>query len=159
MAAPLIGPGTRTQAGIDNHYREDPARAQGGTYLSRAGFSVPYRQITHQHIAIRRDSGLSRATGARPMPVKPTASRPLTGGCCTAFIALQNQYFRWCMKDDIVDRVLSSSGCVVSMPTHDRLLKYLRLMASTGKSEEQLVRLGSAYLKETLRPDPRYSGC
>jgi hypothetical protein len=45
------------------------------------------------------------------------------------------------------------------MPTHDRLLKYLRLMASTGKSEEQLVRLGSAYLKETLHPDPRYSGC
>jgi hypothetical protein len=63
------------------------------------------------------------------------------------------------MKDDIVDRVVSSSGCVVSMPTHDRLLNYLRLMASTGKSEEQLVRLGSAYLKETLHPDPRYSGC
>jgi len=63
------------------------------------------------------------------------------------------------MKDDIVDRVVSSSGCAVSMPTHDRLLKYLRLMASTGKSEEQLVRLGSAYLKEVLQPDPRYSGC
>ena len=96
------------------------------------------------------------------MPVKPSANRPLDGeiaGCCTASIALQNQYFRWCMKDDIVDRVVSSSGCVVSMPTHDRLLKYLRLMASTGKSEEQLVRLGSAYLKETLHPDPRYSGC
>jgi hypothetical protein len=62
-------------------------------------------------------------------------------------------------KDDIVDRIVSSSGCVVSMPTHDRLLKYLRLMASTGKSEEQLVKLGSAFLKETLDPDPRYSGC
>ena len=102
------------------------------------------------------------ATGARRMPVKPSANRPLDGGiarCCTAFIALQNWYFRWCMKDDIVDRVVSSSGCVVSMPTHDRLLKYLRLMASTGKSEEQLVRLGSAYLKEALDPDRRYSGC
>jgi hypothetical protein len=63
------------------------------------------------------------------------------------------------MKDDIVDRVVSSSGHVVTMPTHDRLLKYLRLMASTGKSEDQLVKLGSAYLKEAMDPDPRYSGC
>ena len=63
------------------------------------------------------------------------------------------------MKDDIVDRVVSSSGCVISIPTHDKLLKYLRLMASTGKSEEQLITLGSAYLKEALQPDPRYSGC
>src|SRR2546430_17605644 len=74
-------------------------------------------------------------------------------------IALQNEYFRWCMKDDIVDRVVSSSGCVVSMPTPDRLLKNLRLMASTGKSEEHFVRLGPAYLKENLHPDPRYLGC
>lgn len=63
------------------------------------------------------------------------------------------------MKDDIVDRIVSSSGHVVTMPTHDRLLKYLRLMASTGKSEDQLVKLGSAYLKESMDPDPRYSGC
>jgi len=38
-------------------------------------------------------------------------------------------------------------------------LKYLKLLASTGKTEEQLLQLGSAYLKETLSPDPRYSGC
>jgi hypothetical protein len=63
------------------------------------------------------------------------------------------------MKDDIVDRIVSSSGHVISIPTYDKLLKYLRLMASTGKSEEQLIRLGSAYLKEALHPDPRYSGC
>jgi hypothetical protein len=63
------------------------------------------------------------------------------------------------MKDDIVDRVVISSGRVVSLPAHDRLLKYLRLMASTGKSDEQLYILGSAYLQETLDPDPRYSGC
>jgi hypothetical protein len=63
------------------------------------------------------------------------------------------------MKYDIVDRIVSSSGRFVSMPTHDRLSKYLRLMASTGKSEEQLIKLGSAYLKEALHPDPRYSGC
>ncbi len=67
--------------------------------------------------------------------------------------------FRCCMKYDIVERIVSSSGRVVSMSTHDRLLKYLRLMASTGKSEEQLIKLGSAYLKEALHPDRRYSGC
>jgi hypothetical protein len=63
------------------------------------------------------------------------------------------------MKDDIVDRVVSSSGCSVSIPTQDKLSKYLKLLASTGKSEDQLFRLGSAYLKESLNPDPRYSGC
>lgn len=63
------------------------------------------------------------------------------------------------MKDDIVDRVVSSLGCSVSIPTQDKLSKYLKLLASTGKSEDQLFRLGSAYLKESLNPDPRYSGC
>ncbi len=63
------------------------------------------------------------------------------------------------MNRDIVDRVVRSSGCVVTMPTHDKLLKYIQLLASTGKSEEQLFQLGSAYLKEALNPDPRYSGC
>ena len=63
------------------------------------------------------------------------------------------------MTDNIVDRIVSSSGHVVTMPTHDRLLKYLTLLASTGKSEDQLVKLGSAYLKEAMDPDPRYSGC
>jgi hypothetical protein len=59
------------------------------------------------------------------------------------------------MKDDIVNRVISSSGCVLSIPNHDKLLKYLKLLASAGKSEEKLFRLGSAYLKEALEPDPR----
>jgi hypothetical protein len=54
---------------------------------------------------------------------------------------------------------VSSSGRAVSMPTQDKLSKYMKLLASTGKSEEQLFRLGSAYLKESLDPDPRYSGC
>ena len=63
------------------------------------------------------------------------------------------------MKVDIVERVVRSSGYTVSMPTQDKLLKYLKLLASTGKSEEQLFKLGSAYLQETLDPDRRYSGC
>ena len=63
------------------------------------------------------------------------------------------------MNRDIADRVLRSSELVVTMTAEDKLLKYLKLLASTGKTEEQLLQLGSAYLKETLSPDPRYSGC
>ena len=87
---------------------------------------------------------------------------PLTGGSRDAALPLLRcklGIFGDALKDDIVNQVVSSSGFVVSMPTHDKLLKYLKLLASTGKSEEQLFRLGSAYLKETLDPDPRYSGC
>ena len=48
------------------------------------------------------------------------------------------------MKDDIVDRLVSSSGHAVSMPTQDKLSKYLKLLASTGgKSEEQLFTLSA----------------
>ena len=63
------------------------------------------------------------------------------------------------MNRDIADRILRSSELVVTMTAEDKLLKYLKLLASTGKTEEQLLQLGSAYLNETLKPDPRYSGC
>jgi hypothetical protein len=36
---------------------------------------------------------------------------------------------------------------------------YISLLASTGKTDEQLLQLGKAYLKEIQNPDPRYSGC
>src|SRR6266403_93899 len=49
------------------------------------------------------------------------------------------------MKDYIVDRVVSSSGRAVSMPAQDKLSKYLKLLASTGTSEEQLFRLESTF--------------
>jgi hypothetical protein len=45
------------------------------------------------------------------------------------------------------------------MPIHNRLLKYLRVMASRGKSEDQFVKLGADYLKEAMKPDPRDTGC
>jgi hypothetical protein len=93
MAAPLIGPGTRTQAGIDNS-GQDPARGQ------RRNFRAPdfeFRAAKITHIVTRRDSGPSKVCRrARPMPVKPTANRPLDGviaRCCTASIALQNELF------------------------------------------------------------------
>ena len=61
--------------------------------------------------------------------------------------------------NDIVDRVLSSYGRSVSQPIQDKLLNYVKLLASTGKTNEQLLGLGAAYLQEMLEPDPRYSGC
>jgi hypothetical protein len=33
------------------------------------------------------------------------------------------------------------------------------MLASTGKNGRQLERFGKAYLREILKPDPRYSGC
>jgi hypothetical protein len=60
---------------------------------------------------------------------------------------------------DIVDSVLSSYGYEVSGPTQEKLLNYIRLLASTGKTDEQLLTFGTAYLKEILEPDPRYTGC
>jgi hypothetical protein len=68
---------------------------------------------------------------------------------CFGGVALKN----------IVDRVVSSFGYEVSEPTQEKLLNYIRLLASTGKTEEQLLRFGMAYLKEILEPDPRYTGC
>lgn len=60
---------------------------------------------------------------------------------------------------NIVDSVVSSFGYEVSAPTREKLLNYVRLLASTGKTEEQLLTFGTAYLKEILEPDPRYTGC
>lgn len=60
---------------------------------------------------------------------------------------------------NIVDSVVSSFGYEVCEPTEKKLLNYVRLLASTGKTEEQLLTFGTAYLKEILEPDPRYTGC
>jgi hypothetical protein len=37
-------------------------------------------------------------------------------------------------------------------------LNYILLLASTGKTEEQLLTFGMAYLKEILEPDPAIRG-
>lgn len=60
--------------------------------------------------------------------------------------------------DNIVDTVVSSYGGEVSGLTQERLLNYIRLLASAGKTDEQLLAFGRAYLREILQPDPRYSG-
>jgi len=60
--------------------------------------------------------------------------------------------------NDILEKVLSSYGEDVS-GAREKVRHYLNLLASTGKTEQQLLAFGTAYLKETLHPDPRYSGC
>lgn len=60
--------------------------------------------------------------------------------------------------ESIVDSVVSSYGREVSGPAHEKLLNYIRLLASTGKTDEQLLTFGTAYLDEILKPDPRYTG-
>ena len=60
---------------------------------------------------------------------------------------------------NIVDSVVGLHGAEVSELTQNKLLNYIQLLASTGKTDEQLLTFGAAYLKEILDPDPRYSGC
>ena len=60
---------------------------------------------------------------------------------------------------DIVERVLHSCDQEVARGVRGKIINYIGLLASTGKTDEQLVALGAAYLKELLEPDPRYSGC
>ena len=61
--------------------------------------------------------------------------------------------------DNIVNSVVRSYDGEVNGLSQERLLNYIRLLASTGKTDEQLVVFGTAYLREILEPDPRYSGC
>ena len=60
---------------------------------------------------------------------------------------------------EIVDRVLASVGDSVGLEAREKVRKYIGLLASTGKTESQLERIGRAYLQEILKPDRRYSGC
>jgi hypothetical protein len=60
---------------------------------------------------------------------------------------------------NIVDRVVRSYGAEVSRPTQEKLFNYIRLLASTGIPDEKLLAFGRAYLREILKPNPRYTGC
>ena len=61
--------------------------------------------------------------------------------------------------NEVVARVLQSVDRGVGEITLLKVQNYVNLLASVGKTEEQLVALGQAYLNEILNPDPRYSGC
>jgi hypothetical protein len=60
--------------------------------------------------------------------------------------------------DDVVERVLSAYGKDLS-GAREKVRNYLRLLATAGKTQEQLLAFGTAYLEEILEPDSRYSGC
>lgn len=59
----------------------------------------------------------------------------------------------------IVERVLSSADPGVEPEAREKVINYMRLLASTGLTSRQLERFGRAYIRELLRPDRRYSGC
>lgn len=59
----------------------------------------------------------------------------------------------------IVERVLNSADQSVGAEAREKVANYIVLLASTGKTGRELERFGKAYLREILKPDPRYSGC
>jgi hypothetical protein len=61
--------------------------------------------------------------------------------------------------NDIVDQVLNTVDFSVGFEAQEKVRNYIGLLASTGKTKNQLVRYGRAYLREILNPDNRYSGC
>ena len=61
-------------------------------------------------------------------------------------------------KDIVNEAVLQSSDSEARKVIQEKLI-IIGLLASTGKTEEQLLVLGKAYLDEILNPDPRYTGC
>ena len=60
---------------------------------------------------------------------------------------------------DIIKAVIQSYGREVGDIARAKVCNYISLMTSAGKTEEQLVALGRAYLEQIAHPDPRYSGC
>jgi hypothetical protein len=76
---------------------------------------------------------------------------------CAYCVALA--FFRCRIAENIVDSVVRSYGAEVSEPAQEKLLNYIRLLASTGITNRQLLTFGRAYLKEILEPDTRYTGC
>jgi hypothetical protein len=67
--------------------------------------------------------------------------------------------FGMAYKKDILEVILQSLEGDAGEIVAGKVRYYIELLASTGKTEEQLVALGKAYLHEILNPDPRYSGC
>jgi hypothetical protein len=66
--------------------------------------------------------------------------------------------FDMASKKNIVEAIFKSFEGESEVAA-EKVRNYIDLLASTGKTEEQLVTLGKAYLHEILNPDPRYSGC
>jgi hypothetical protein len=61
--------------------------------------------------------------------------------------------------DNIVDKVIHSYDQKVPPGLRKKVSNYFSLLKSAGKTDEELITLGRAYLKEHLEPDTRFSGC
>ena len=60
---------------------------------------------------------------------------------------------------EIVAAIFQSVDRDVGEAAYGKVLNYLTLLSSTGKTDEQLIALGKAYIEEIVNPDPRYTGC
>ena len=78
--------------------------------------------------------------------------------CCIASIAVRNNSWFLFDMNEIVEKILTGYAGDVNV-AREKVKRYLGLLASAGKSEEQLLVIGTAYLKEMLEPDSRYTGC
>lgn len=61
--------------------------------------------------------------------------------------------------DNIVDKVIHSYDQKIPPGLRKKVSNYFSLLKSAGKTDEELITLGRAYLKEHLEPDTRFSGC
>jgi|APAra7269097403_1048558.scaffolds.fasta_scaffold05926_1 hypothetical protein len=61
--------------------------------------------------------------------------------------------------NDIIESVLKNSDREVGAEARERVAEYLHMLARAGKTKRQLIRYGTAYVKEIFEPDRRYSGC
>jgi hypothetical protein len=79
--------------------------------------------------------------------------------CAACDAEWANEAARGVGLQNIVDRVVRAYGAEISGPTQEKLFNYIRLLASTGIPDEKLLIFGRAYLREILKPNPRYTGC
>ena len=127
-----------------------------------------------EHYSDRNDQSASSPHYAVTVECPP-ASRPQAGplpNCCEQSFRTIDDPQRECSTappplegalvvdlGEIASSIVHSYAGGVSEGTQERLLNYVRLLASARKTDEQLVALGTAYLREILDPDRRYSGC
>jgi hypothetical protein len=107
------------------------------------------------------DAAIKVRNAISPSPRAPAAVPVLTAEQSNAALRLLRcvSVFFGVGLQNIVDTVVRSYGAEVSRPTQEKLINYIQLLASTGIPDEKLLMFGRAYLREILKPDPRYTGC
>jgi hypothetical protein len=110
--------------------------------------SVPFDAV----IKVRNAISPRRAPAAVPVLTAEQSNAAMRSlRCVSVFfgVGLQN----------IVDMVVRLYGAEVSGPPQEKLFDYIQLLTSTGIPDEKLLAFGRAYLREILKPNPRYTGC